>query len=137
MGGNGHEEQAPSNAPESEPADGPVRRAAKAIARRELFRSGGRIALGSAALSAWLLAGAGVEEARAAESPGCWSWGDCTCGGNQTCRYVSPDRACEPRTIDCPSGGQCWCEGCRRFCDYYCHGRPCHCSDSPNSLCGC
>jgi hypothetical protein len=117
---------------ESTPKGNPVERAAKALARREFFWRGGRIALGSSVLSAWLLAGVTAEEAQASPgSPGCWSWGDCDCN-RQVC--MSGGQSCPPRSTSC-GGGQCWCSGCRRFCDWYCNGRPCHCSDSPNQVC--
>jgi hypothetical protein len=138
MDGNGREDRLRPHGGESGPKDGPVRRAAKAVARRDLFRHGGRFAVVTAAASAWLLAGA-REEAHAG-SPGCWTLSGCTCGGNQTCNYIGTPNTCEPRRNDCPPSGvsnQCWCEGCRRYCDYWCHGRACHCSNSPQPICGC
>jgi hypothetical protein len=121
---------------------GLVRRGGEALARRELFRRGGRLAAGGA-VTAWLL---GMPAARRAEahtasdlSPHCsdfWASGY-GCYGRICKRYGENGETCHAREAHCNGGGQqCWNEGppCNqtRHCDYWVYPpgprRRCHCS---------
>ena len=115
-----------------------VGRLSERIARRELFRRGGKWA------AAFTLAGvfAGITAKVAfADSANCGLVDCCACD-NGVCYYNNGADTCPIRyasqscnTAKCPSGGYCWteedgncsCTWCDYWCTTLCTGTPCRC----------